>query len=110
MIKILPNTVINFHAVNDKNWIKRALLTLKKNFNIIPIEPLEEYYYKKKDLKNSCHITFDDGDISFYNIVYPILKEHGIPVSIFVSPLTAKKRKNFWFQEIKYFDKKKYWK
>jgi peptidoglycan/xylan/chitin deacetylase (PgdA/CDA1 family) len=62
---------------------------------------LEEFYYNKKSIKNSCHITIDDGDLSFYNNAFPIIKKFNIPVSMYVSPLMATERKNFWFQEIR---------
>jgi peptidoglycan/xylan/chitin deacetylase (PgdA/CDA1 family) len=106
-MKYLKNTIINFHAVYNKDWMELVLLFLKKHYNIVSINEIEQFYYRGKKLKNSCHITFDDGDISFYEIVFPLLKKHKIPVSIFVSPLATKQRKNFWFQEIRGYDQDK---
>lgn len=102
----LQNTVINFHAVYDKEWMEIILLFLKKNYNIITLEDLYQFYTNNKTLKNSCHITFDDGDESFYNIVFPLLQKYNIPVSIYVSPKIIKEQTNFWFQEIRNYDKK----
>jgi peptidoglycan/xylan/chitin deacetylase (PgdA/CDA1 family) len=78
-----------------------------KNYHIIGMQELEGYYYEKKNLKNSCHISFDDGDISFFNNVLPIVKKHKIPVSTYVSPLMARDQKNFWFQEISGYNEEK---
>lgn len=99
-MKILPNTVICLHEVPSQQWLSNILELLTKNYHVIGLEELEEYYYKKKPLKNSCHITFDDGDLSFYNQAFPVIKKHRIPVSTYVSPLMAREGKNFWFQEI----------
>lgn len=104
--KLLPNTVINFHAIYNKTWLEKTLIFLKKIYNLISIEELYDFYQGRIKLKNACHITFDDGDISFYNIVFPVLKEHQIPVSIYVSPKIIKEQTNFWFQEIRNYDKK----
>lgn len=104
-MKILKNTIINFHAVYDKDWIEKVLMFLKKNYNLITLEDLHHFYTNDKFLKNSCHITFDDGDESFYNIVFPLLQKHNIPVSIYVSPKIIKEQTNFWFQEIRNYDK-----
>jgi len=106
-MKILPNTVINFHAVDASKWMEKVFLLLKKAYHIIAINDLEKYIYEGKPLQNSCHITFDDGDQSFYNVAYPLLKKHGIPVSIYVSPQAATERRNFWFQEIRGYDEQK---
>lgn len=100
-MKVLPNTVIYFHEVQDQNRFINILESLLKNYHIISINELEEYYYRDGHLKNSCHITFDDGDISFYTNVFPVIKKYKIPVSLYVSPLIALENKNFWFQEIK---------
>jgi peptidoglycan/xylan/chitin deacetylase (PgdA/CDA1 family) len=99
-MKILPNTIICFHEIKSQELLNYAFESLKKNYYIIGMEELEDYYYNNKDLKNSCHITFDDGDMSFYNNALPIIKKHKIRVSTYVSPLVAKEYKNFWFQEI----------
>lgn len=103
-MKFLPNTIINFHDVYDNEWMNRVLLLLKRNYQIIGINEVEKYFYEGHKLKNACHITFDDGDLSFYNIVFPLLKKYQIPVSIYVSPLMVRERKNFWFQEIRGYD------
>ena len=106
-MKILPNTIVYLHEIHDPKWLDNVFASLRRNYHIIRIEELEEYYYNNRNLKNSCHITFDDGDSSFYNKAYPIIKKYKIPVSIFVSPLMAKERKNFWFQEISGYNEEK---
>lgn len=106
-MKILPNTIIYFHEIQDKQWFYRIVESLVKNYHIIGLNELEEYYYNNKSLKNSCHITIDDGDLTFYTNGYPIIKKFNIPVSMYVSPLMAKQRKNFWFQEIRGYNTEK---
>ncbi len=105
-MKILPNVVINFHAVYDKDWMEKVFMLLNKYYNLVFLSDIEDFYYEGKQLNNACHITFDDGDTSFYNTVFPLLKKHKIPVSIYVSPQATIERENFWFQEIRNYDKK----
>lgn len=106
-MKFLPNTIIYFHEVHDQKWLTNILDLLLRNYNIIGLRELENYYYNNIALKNSCHITFDDGDITFYNNVFPVIKKYKIPISVYVSPLMALEEKNFWFQEIKHYDRNK---
>ena len=98
-MKLFPNMIINFHKVWDSKWMERVFLLLKNIYNVVSLEDIEDYYYKGKELRNCCHITFDDGDRSFYTIAFPLIKKHQIPVSIYVSPQIIKSGKNFWFQE-----------
>jgi peptidoglycan/xylan/chitin deacetylase (PgdA/CDA1 family) len=84
--------------------MEEVLIEVKKSFQVIPVESLIQYFYYGKELKNCCHITFDDGHKSFYEIVFPLLLKHEIPVSLFLSPIIVKNQKNFWFQEMKDYD------
>ena len=104
-MKVLQNTIINFHKIYDKEWMESVLLFLVNIYNIVSLQDIESYYYHKKPLHNCCHITFDDGDRSFYTIVYPLIKKFQLPVSIYVSPKIVKTGENFWFQEIRNYNK-----
>ena len=104
-MKVLQNTIINFHKIYDKEWMESVLLFLSNIYNIVSLQDIESYYYHKKPLHNCCHITFDDGDRSFYTIVYPLIKKFQLPVSIYVSPKIVKTGENFWFQEIRNYNK-----
>ncbi|WP_423997271.1 polysaccharide deacetylase family protein [Maribacter sp. IgM3_T14_3] len=98
------NRVINFHDVQDKVWFEKTIIYLKGKYNLIDADKLYEYYVEHKNLKNACHITIDDGDRLFYDVMFPILKKHKIPATIFISPKIIMEEKNFWFQEIEDFD------
>lgn len=101
------NRVINFHDVYDKVWFEQTLLILKRKYNIVDIKEVDNYFHKKRNLKNACLITVDDGDKTFYDVIFPILKKHKVPAVLFVSPEIILKDKNFWFQKIKNFDQDK---
>ena len=101
------NKIINFHKVHDSSWFEMALKILKSKYTMIGINELESYYYEGKNLKNSCHITIDDGDKTFFDKIFPILKKYDVPASIFVSPSICKEGKNFWFQEIQGYNELK---
>ncbi|MDF2425436.1 MAG: polysaccharide deacetylase family protein [Nitrosopumilus sp.] len=77
---------------------------MSKRYKFVSHQDMIDYYDRKISLKNSCHITFDDGDISVYNIAFPILKEKNIPATLFVSPLMISQGTNYWFQDLKHLD------
>lgn len=100
----LPNTVINFHVINDFERMDSIFMLLKQYYNFVPAKKLEDFYYHGHSLKNACHITVDDGDLSVYNHLFPLIQKHQVPISIYVSPLSVKSGRNFWFQEISDYD------
>lgn len=103
------NKVINFHVVKDPIWFEKVIMYLKSKHTIVTAKSIYDYYYNHVMLENACLITVDDGHISSYRIIYPILKKHKVPAIFFVSPEIAKRerRTNFWFQEIENYDKEK---
>ena len=100
----MPNKILNFHSVSNSVWFENTIKIIKKRFKFITIQELENSFINCKELKNSCHLTIDDGDKTFYNVMYPILEKHNLPATIFVSPSSIQNKQNFWFQEIKNFD------
>jgi len=103
-MKLLPNIILNFHAIKDPEWFEHMLKIIQYLYHPVSYEDIENYYRNGKTLKHACHITFDDGHISFYDTVFPLLKQYNIPTSIFVSPKVITERTNFWFQEISDYD------
>lgn len=94
------NRIINFHQVNDSVWFNKLIIYLKTKYVFISAEDLYESYQGSINIKNACHITVDDGDISFYDVIFPILKKFEVPATIFVSPRICLKKSNYWFQEV----------
>ncbi len=101
------NRIINFHDVQDKIWMERVLLYLRKNYTIISSRNLEGYFNGEKFAGSFCHITIDDGERSFYEVIYPLLKKYNLPATLFISPKVIMEGSNYWFQEISsYHDEK----
>ncbi len=98
------NKVINFHLVNNLAWFDNMICYLKSKYKLVSADTLYSFYSGEYELKNSCHITVDDGDNSFYEIIFPVLKKYNVPASLFVSPKICGEKLNFWFQEIEGYD------
>ena len=95
------NKIINFHHITDSAWLDNMITYLKTKYKFISVEEIYEYYQGTLDLRNTCHITIDDGDKSFYKYIFPVLKKHNVSASLYVSPKIIKERSNYWFQEIR---------
>lgn len=93
-------SVLLFHAVSDRTWFEGVVVWLKRRYTMLSLESLAESYSRDTGARHGCHITVDDGDRSFYDVIFPVLVKHGVPASLFVSPKMCAEGKNFWFQEI----------
>ena len=80
---------------------ERKILWLKSRYNFISHSDISDIVYQGKSIKNSCHITVDDGWRSTYEIVMPIMKKYNIPFSMFVSPLIINEEINYWYYNLK---------
>jgi peptidoglycan/xylan/chitin deacetylase (PgdA/CDA1 family) len=100
------NRIFNFHEVADIKWFEAVVIFLKSRYKLIGLAQMEDYYSGASSLTNACHITIDDGHLSFYNVIHPVLKKHKVPASLYVSPKICKERSNFWFQQIGKYDEK----
>ncbi|MDD3458116.1 MAG: polysaccharide deacetylase family protein [Weeksellaceae bacterium] len=97
--------IINFHDIYDDQWFENTLDVISEKFRIVPFSEIIKYYDGGKIPKNSVHLTIDDGHISTYSLIYPVLKRRGLNASIFVSPKIIRDRTNFWYFESAEFDK-----
>jgi peptidoglycan/xylan/chitin deacetylase (PgdA/CDA1 family) len=96
------NNIITFHRVNHASWFENMICFLKSKYQLVPIESLHETKAVDPiELKSVCHLTIDDGDRSFYDVIFPVLKKHRVHATLFVSPRMCMEQTNFWFQEIK---------
>lgn len=98
------NRTLNFHQVKNGRWFDNVICWLKSRYTVTSADFLEGKSGKSVP-GNTCQLTFDDGDISFYDIILPVLRKHKIPATLFVSPKICRDRSNYWFQEINAFDR-----
>lgn len=91
--------ILMFHVINNPPWFEKILNLLKANTSLVDMS----YFTQEADVvkgKIPCHLTFDDGDKSFYEVAYPLLMKHRVPATLYVSPTIVTTSRNFWFQEI----------
>ncbi|MBK8610334.1 MAG: polysaccharide deacetylase family protein [Chitinophagaceae bacterium] len=92
--------VLIIHEVENGQMFEKILVALKARYTLVSISELEDLLLHNREFENVCHISFDDGHRSFYTKVFPMLRKHQVPVSLFVSPLVISSGSNYWFQEI----------
>ena len=98
------NFVFYLHDETSLQNFEQKLLWFRKHYRLVSNKDVEEHLYNGLPLRNSCHITVDDGWLSTYRIIFPVIKKYNIPITIFVSPHIAQTGENFWYKEYLSFD------
>jgi peptidoglycan/xylan/chitin deacetylase (PgdA/CDA1 family) len=96
--------IIQFHAIGDDDYpvevFEAQLKFIKKHLSIVTLESLAQKIANGSETAcNDIALTFDDGLRNHYTIVYPILKNLGIPATFFVCPGLIESRGWLWNQE-----------
>ena len=91
------NFVYYYHDVSSGAEFEKTIRTITRKYKIVSARELYDYLCGKTSLKNSCVFTIDDGWLSTYKYVFPVIKKFNIPITIFVSPKMVKEAGNFWY-------------
>ena len=89
------DSVLAFHGVTDGVWFESLITSLERKFSFGSPQDLIRYYAGLRFDKPLCLITVDDGDRTFYRVMWPVLRKYRIPATVFVSPQACSQRRNF---------------
>jgi len=86
----------------ESQFFDKAITALKRRYNIIPLSTyLESIKSKEVKLpKRALVLTFDDGWAENFGI-FPILKKHNVPVTIFLISGIVNTMHHPWFYKVK---------
>ena len=105
--------VLMYHEVKEDNieiesWtvvkqseFEKQMFYLMEYFTIISLDEAIKLVNTDKHLdKNYIVVTFDDGYSGNYDVVYPFIKKHNIPITIYVATKACNENKLYWYDEI----------
>jgi peptidoglycan/xylan/chitin deacetylase (PgdA/CDA1 family) len=81
-----------------RTQFEAVLTTLKKYYRVISVEDAVREIKSTGALKErSAAITFDDGYLSAYEVVFPLLKKHGVSATVYLPTDWIDGRLNPWW-------------
>ena len=108
-----PALVLMYHGVVPdtfpvRSWllVKESVFAwqmefLKSHFNVIPGRELTRRVKSRDDSdRMAVVITFDDGYVNNYTVVYPLLRKYDIPASFFITSGAIDTKELFWFDKV----------
>lgn len=101
----MSNIIFCLHDEPSKIAFEQKLRKLMCKYKMVSYSDMKRYLDGEYVLQNSCHLTCDDGWLSTYHNVMPIIKKYNVPISVFVSPDRCRNGKNYWFNALDILDK-----
>jgi peptidoglycan/xylan/chitin deacetylase (PgdA/CDA1 family) len=75
------------YSVTSERFIAQLTALRNAGYTFVSLAQIENFIVHGNSLpQKSVAVTFDDGNISSYRVVYPLLKKMGIPWALFVYP------------------------
>jgi peptidoglycan/xylan/chitin deacetylase (PgdA/CDA1 family) len=99
MRSALPSIILLFHEVESAAWFRSAITAIGSLYRFVTMDELLSAISASDGARRGlCHITFDDGHLSYLHNAYPVLSERRIPSTVFFSPDVLQNGRPFWFQ------------
>jgi len=103
--------IFRYHRVNDQDDPFFEALTLprfrgqmeylSRHFNLVSLDQLISRQFSAADKRCSVAITFDDGYRDNYVHAFPILKQMGIPATIFLTTGYIESGRLPWYDQVR---------
>ena len=102
--------ILSYHRVNDEQnpffggvsvkVFARQMEMLCKYFSVLPLEELVERMEKNDVPPNAIAITFDDGYRDNYENGFPVLRQFGLPATIFLVTGAVDSKNGLWHDHV----------
>jgi peptidoglycan/xylan/chitin deacetylase (PgdA/CDA1 family) len=93
--------LLNYHEISGRSF-RRHLDYIRLHYQVLSPESFLDWLYDGRPVDRlSVVITFDDGYLSFYEEIYPILKKTKTSVFMFLPTGCIGKPGYFWFDELR---------
>lgn len=76
---------------------------LKETFDVISLDEMVERVERGRKVGGCCAITFDDGWQDNYSQAFPVLKNFGLPATVFLATAFIGTDRLFWPEELAFF-------
>ena len=104
--------VLVYHRVNDlglpmtietldSETFRRQVRYVARQFTVTPLGEVLTRIETGRELPSRCAcITFDDGYRDNYEVALPILREEGLPATVFLTAGCIERREALWFDRV----------
>lgn len=102
--------ILCYHRVNDDAHpfftatpvalFRRQMEALRRHFTVLPLAELAERARRKDLPRNGVAVTFDDGYRDNYTNAFPVLRDMGLPATIFLTTGALDENALLWHDRV----------
>ncbi|TDT39480.1 polysaccharide deacetylase [Halospina denitrificans] len=86
----------------DQASLRQHMRLIRQHFNPVPLPELIDAHNRGETIPHAVAVTFDDGYRDFYDLAMPVLREEGIPATLFVTTGFADGNLWLWPDKLRY--------
>ena len=94
--------VDNFDGLRvGRDRFERQMRYVAAHYHVVPLDQLLDPSVSSRDGKPLAAITFDDGYKNVYRVAYPVLRQLGLPATVFVIPDFSLHGRMPWWERLR---------
>jgi len=94
--------VDNFDGLRvGRDRFERQMRYVAARYHVVPLDQLLDPSVSSRDGKPLAAITFDDGYKNVYHVAYPVLRQLGLPATVFVIPDFSLHGRMPWWERLR---------
>lgn len=112
LVVLYHGVTTNTHQSGTENYrgkqvplevFRKQIDWLSRHFSIVPLAEIEQLVIERRHpTKPLCAVTFDDGYRNNYTNAFPVLRECGIPATLFVTTGFVDARTPLWVDRLEF--------
>lgn len=84
-------------------FFRKWMEWLRGHFDVVPLAAIEQLVIDcRRPTRPMCSITFDDGYRNNFTSAFPVLRELGLPATLFVTTRFVDRRQPLWVDRLEY--------
>lgn len=95
--------ILMYHRFSDPEPLRRQSAHLREHYSPVSMSQVADWLEGGAPLPpNPVAITIDDGYRDFYQVAYPVFREYGIPVTVYLVSGFLDRRLWLWVDQLRY--------
>jgi len=95
--------ILTYHRFSDRDALARQLRHIRDAYSPVSMTQVAGFLSGGGALPdNALAFTVDDGYRDFYQVAYPVLREYGIPATVYLVSGFVDRRLYLWLDQVRY--------
>ena len=95
--------ILMYHRFDDRDALARQCAHLRANYTPVSMAQVADWLWQGAPMpENALAITVDDGYRDFYQVAWPVLREYGIPATVYLVSDFLDRKLWLWVDQVRW--------